>query len=389
MVGFITRISVIGITIITAALVVLLSAFNGIESLIERMYSDFDADLTIRYTGGKTFPEDAIDLAKLNKIEGVKTISRVVEETVVLKHEKKWVNAQLIAVDPEFLVMSRMKRHMVDGVPQIENNGQPMMLVGATLLDKLGGFIPERSFEQLIVFAPKREAKMKLGSNPFRQKIMNVSGRMNFNGNREVNGEKAVVPLEVGRELLNYENDLTAIYVQVKDGFDPMELKEEVKKVTGPSFEAKTNLEKNALIFKTSKSEKLIVLVILVFIFILAAFNLIASITMLFVEKKDNLMTMISFGAERNFVFRIFLFEGLLICARGIFYGLLIGYLVCFIQIKWEVLMMPGAAGLPFPVRLSVMDASIIIGLVTGLSVLFSYLPVRYLMRRNFERISF
>ncbi len=353
------------------------------------MYSDFDADLTIRYTGGKTFPEDAIDLEKLLKMDGVKVLSRAVEETIVLKHEKKWVNAQLIAVDQEFLLMSRMKHHMVDGFPQIFNHGQPMMLVGATLLDKLGGFIPERSFEQLIVFAPKREAKMKLGSNPFRQKIMNVSGRMNFNGNREVNGEKVVVPLAVGRELLNYENDLTAIYVQVEDGVDPMGLKEEMKKITGPSFEAKTNMEKNELIFKTSKSEKLIVLVILVFIFILAAFNLIASITMLFVEKRDNLSTMISFGAERSFVFRIFLIEGLLICARGIFYGLLIGYLVCFVQIKWEILMMPGAAGLPFPVRLSVVDASVIIGLVTGLSLLFSYLPVRFLMRRNFEHIVF
>jgi lipoprotein-releasing system permease protein len=98
---------------------------------------------------------------------------------------------------------------------------------------------------------------------------------------------------------------------------------------------------------------------------------------------------MISFGAERSFVFRIFLIEGLLICARGIFYGLLIGYLVCFVQIKWSILMMPGAAGLPFPVRLSVMDASVIIGLVTGLSLLFSYLPVRFLMRRNFEHITF
>lgn len=368
----------------------LLSAFNGIESLIERMYSDFDADLTVRYTDGKTFPEDAIDLAKLKQVEGVRQISRAVEETVVLKHEKKWVNAQLIAVDPEFLDMSRMTKHMVDGEPVLENKGQPMILVGATLLDKLGGFIPERGgFEQLIVFAPKREAKMKLGSNPFRQKLMNVSGRMNFNGNREVNGEKAVVPLEVGRDLLNYENDLTALYVQVEDGVDPMALKEELKKVTGPSFEAKTNMEKNELIFKTSKSEKLIVLVILVFIFILAAFNLIASITMLFVEKKDNLSTMISFGAERSFVFRIFLFEGLLICARGIFFGLLIGYSVCFIQIKWGVLMMPGAAELPFPVRLSIVDASTIIGLVTGLSLLFSYLPVRYLMRRNFEKVTF
>jgi ABC-type lipoprotein release transport system permease subunit len=381
--------------LITAALVVLLSAFNGIESMIEKLYSDFDPDITIRSSQGKTFPEEVVNFKLISKTEGVERMSRAVEEVVVIKHEKKWINATLIGVDTTFLEMSGLTTtkkgrfiHMVDGYPSLHAQGTDFGIIGATLLDKLGGFIPERDgFEQVTIFAPKREGKMRLGSNPFNSGSLYLSGRMNFN--REVNAENLVVPLNVASDLLDYDGDLSAIYVEVHPNSDVEEVRSSLKKLLGNGFIVKTSYEKNELIFKTSKTEKLLVIVILIFIFILAAFNLVASITMLFIEKKDNIHTMIAFGMSRPMVFRIFFFEGLLICAKGIFFGVVLGYLVCYAQIGFSLLQMPNSNGEAFPVVPTWTDGALIILLVTLLSLIFSYLPVRFLIRKNFSEQSF
>jgi lipoprotein-releasing system permease protein len=126
----ITRISVVGITVTTAALVILISAFNGIEMMIEKLYSEFDSDIVIRSAVGKTFKEKTIDFSELSKIEGVDLYSKVIEEITVLKHENKWVNARLIAVEPNFLKMTDMKNHVLDGEASLVINHEPMALIG-------------------------------------------------------------------------------------------------------------------------------------------------------------------------------------------------------------------------------------------------------------------
>ena len=396
MINLITRISVIGITLITASLVVLLSAFNGIEGMIEKLYSDFDPDITIRSAGGKTFPSEMISINELRNMEGVNNTSRAIEEVVVIKHEKKWVNASMIALDSSFLEMSGLMAkssngnyiHMVDGFPVLTSEDLTFGIIGATLLDKLGGYIPERSgFEQVLIYAPTRDAKVRVGSNPFNTRQLNIAGRMNFN--REVNAESLLVPFEFGVDILNYDTDITSVYVDVASGYSNEEVKERIKAKLGSGFTVKTSYEKNELIFKTSKSEKLMVIVILVFIFILAAFNLVASLTMLFVEKKDNISTMIAYGANYRMIFRIFFFEGLLICGKGILFGMALGYAICSLQMYGALLEMPNTGGEPFPVMITWVDGALILLLVSTLSFIFSFWPVKYLMKRNFGELKF
>jgi lipoprotein-releasing system permease protein len=373
-----------------------LSAFNGIESMIEKLYSDFDSDITIRSNYGKTFPQNRINLESIKSVPGVVNVSRAIEEVVVLKHEKKWVNATLLAVDSNFLRMARLTDtssngkyiHIVDGFPQLKSNHLSFGIIGATLLDKLGGYIPEKSgFEQLIVYAPKRDLTLRFGSNPFTMMRLDISSRMNYN--REVNAEKMVVPLDFGASLLQYETDLSAILVDVSPSYSNEDVKFALAHKLGEAFTVKTSYEKNELIFKTSKSEKRMVIVILVFIFILAAFNLIASLTMLFIEKKDDLTTMIAFGASKKMIFRIFFLEGLMICGKGVFWGLLLGYTVCLIQIQGGLLEMPNSGGEAFPMVVSFSDACLILFLVSLLSFIFSYWPVKLLLKRNFRGTRF
>jgi lipoprotein-releasing system permease protein len=387
-INLITRISVVGISVITASLIILLSAFNGIESMIEKLYSDFDTDITIRSTIGKTFPEDLIDYKSIQKTSGVVNYSKAIEEIVVIKHEKKFINASLIGVDSSFLKIARMKGHMVDGKPVLEKNKHEFGLIGATLLDNLGGYIPENiGYEQVILYVPKRDSKVRIGSNPFNTKLIDISGRMNFN--REVNADKLVIPLKLAKEILNYQKDITALYVDVDPSYKNENVKANLTEILGPNFSVKTNYEKNELIYKTSKSEKIIVLIILLFIFILAAFNLIASLTMLFVEKKENIQTMISYGANKKTIFNIFFFEGLLISGKGILIGLILGYGVCILQLKSALLTMPNSGGEAFPINITLIDGILILFLVSILSLLFSFLPVRYLIKKNFGHLKF
>lgn len=377
----ITRISVIGITITTAALVILIAAFNGIEGMVERLYSSYDAPLTIRSEKGKTFKENSIDLAKIKQVEGVAEVSRAVEETVILKHQKKWVNAQMVGVDLNFLKTCEIEKHIVDGYPSLEENGKPTAIIGASLLDKLDGFIAEANgYEQLMLYTPLRDASISRRKNPFKTTALNISSRMNYN--REVNSQFVLMPLNFAQEQLNYDGEITALYLGVDPKIDAFDVKERLQKLLGPDFKVKTAAEKNELIYKTSQSEKRIVIIILVFVFILAAFNLIASLTMLFIEKKDNIQTMSHFGAGNGFVFRIFFFEGLLIAGKGIVIGLVLGTAVCLTQQFGKLLEMPNSGGEPFPIEFTVQDGLLIIILVSTLSAITAFLPVYYLVKR-------
>jgi len=368
-------------------LVILLSAFNGIESMVEKLYSEFDSDIVIQSARGKTFNENQIDFSELNKIDGVKQLSRAVEEVVVLKNDKKWVNSKMIGVDSSFLDMSKMKDHIIEGYPILKENNLDVAIIGATLLDDLGGYVSKNGYQTLLFYVPKRTAKVRIGSNPFTTKRVGISARMNFN--REVNAEFIVVPIALAKEMLEYDKDITSIFIDVKDGFENDVVKENLRIFLGSEFIVKTNYEKNELIFKTSKTEKLIVLIILLFIFILAAFNLVASLTMLFIEKMENIKTMISLGADKKLIFRIFFFEGLMISLKGIIIGLVLGYLICLIQIYGNILQMPNSGGESFPIKILISDSLLIFILVTSLSLLASYLPVKYLIKRNFSNQNF
>lgn len=350
--------------------------------MIDRLYSEYDTDITIRPAEGKTFNEGRINYEELKNLDGVQQFCRAVEEVVILKHEKKWVSASMIGVDPEFLQMIHIGEHMVDGHPMLSAGQDRYALIGASLLDKLGGYIPSTvGHESLVCYVPKRKLKISLGKNPFKTEVIKVSGRINYN--REVNEQSFIVPLDLSQKLLEYENQISAIYISCKPDADRDDVKLLIQEKLGSDFVVKTNHEKNELVYKTSKSEKLIVLIILLFIFVLAAFNLVASLTMLFVEKLDNQKTMISFGAHRNLLFRIFFFEGLLIAGKGIVFGALLGYVICFVQIYFSLVTMPNSAGEPFPINVTLSDGALILGLVSILSVLFSYFPVKYLIRKN------
>ena len=381
-VNWITRISVIGIALITAALIILLAAFNGIESMVEKLYTEFDPTIIIRSNQRKTFSEKTLKISKIKSLPFVENTSKAIEEIVVLRNEKKWVNAKIIGVENTFLKMAKIPEHIVDGYPTFDEKGIKLGLIGASLLEKLGGYIPNNTgFEEITCYFPKRDTKVTPTSNPFHIHQLHLSGRINYN--IEVNNEILLIPFDLASDLLEYDNDITAFYIDIKKGEDLEKSKEFLQEIVGPTFNVKTHLEKNELIYKTSKSEKLIVIAILVFIFILAAFNLVASLTMLYIEKKKNILTLQSLGANEKFIFKIFYFEGLLIAFKGVIFGAIIGTTICMIQYFGGVLVLPNSGSQVFPIRFKITDGILVLSIVSLLSILSSYLPVKYLVYKN------
>ena len=364
------------------------------EKMIQTIYSEFDTDISVSVNKGKTFNESQVNWSELSKIDGIKSYSRAIEEIVVLRHEKKWVSATLVGIENNFLDAIEINKknktgefaHLLsgEGVIQDSQNGQSLGLIGAGLMQKLNLFIGSTNErESILVYAPKRNVKIRPRKTPFHTDRIFIAGSINYN--REVNDEKVIWPLENARNLLRYDNELTNIHIDVdqNSGFSNDEVKSKISAALGFNFKVKTNYEKNELIYQTSKSERLVVIVILIFIFILASFNLIASLTMLYFEKKENMDTLKVMGFSDKNIFQIFLYEGLLISGSGMLIGLFLGYLVCLIQSTFQLVVIRTEPFTPFPISFSWGDFFLILFSVTSLSFLFSYFPVRVLVRNS------
>lgn len=380
-INLITAISVLGIAVSTAALVILISAFNGIEFMIDRMYSDFDSDLVITPVNTKTFEEKQIDFSFLSNKKQIKSYSRVIEEFVVLKNDKNWVNAKVMGVDSSFLEICKLKKHLITSGLRTQNSSY-FSYIGGALLYKLD--VKKEingDWEKVLCYAPKRDLKIRVGKNPFYIKEFQVQNAINYN--KEVNEEVFLLPIDEVRQLLNYDSELTSINIDLVDGVDAHKVKQQIQKKIGKEFVVKTRMEKNELIFKTSKSEKMIVVLILLFVFVLSSFNLVSSITMMFAEKTKNLVILTGMGLTKNNIVALFFFVGFLISLIGVLLGLFLGYSVCFFQLWKSVLMMPGTSE-PFPIVLKLLDAIYIISVVVLLTIIFSFLTVRFLVRRRF-----
>jgi lipoprotein-releasing system permease protein len=378
-VTLISRISLFGVMIITAALVVLLSAFNGIEKMIEQLYSEFDPQITIQHAQRKTFFENEINFSDLRSTPGIQHVSKQVEEIVVLRHEQKWINATLYGVEKNYLKDCHLSKHLINGYGASDFQDGHFAYLGADLMQNLKMALGPTEKEQVVLYAPKRNVKIRLGKAPFHSARIPIDGAMNFN--QEVNAGALIWDLSSAENLLGYDHEISKIYLSLKPGFNAQEVKEILQnKLAKNQFSVKTNVEKNELIFRTSKSERLVVFIILLFVFVLAAFNLVASLTMLYVEKKESVDLLSAIGMSKKDVFNIFFYEGLLISGWGILLGLILGYGVGLLQLNVGLLRIPGA-NIPFPIVFTWFDLFSITLTVSALSFLFSYFPVRILMK--------
>lgn len=381
-INIISWISVTGVTFCVAAMMIILSAINGLEGLVEQIYSAFDPEIRITLAEGKSFDANKISIKKIRKIEGVKYVSETVEEICILKNGDQWVHAVMKGVDKEFITMSMDDSLMIDGKADIGDEDIPYVIAGAGIADRL--VLSVEAFEDmrgsLTIYAPVRSRKFTPTSKMFEEQRITLSGI--YSVNPEYDFRYIIVPKKTAQSLMEYDNHITAVELGLEEGTDPVQVKNDIENLLGPDFEVKTKYEQNELMYKVNQSEKWFTFAMLVFVLILAAFNIMASLTMLIIDKKNDVMILKSMGATSQNIRNIFFLEGFFINLFGGILGILIGTGVTFLQMHFHLVKMEGTIIDHYPVVFIWKDLGFVLITILIIGSISAWLPVRFLVRR-------
>ena len=369
-------IAVLGMLVSSAAMVILLSVFNGIEGMIEGLYTEFDQEVMITPKGSKKMHLDSFQvvLNQTNKIAEIKNVSLFIQDRVILRKKKKWANAELWAVEPVFCAMANLydSTHLINGTP---NHLQTDAYIGVGLANKLALRSMNEEAEQLVIYLPRQDRKIRIGKNPFFQSTIQISGALDYNA--ELNEQTLVAPYEGIKDY--FDGKVSGVLVSTSNE-NRAAVAERLKKYLSRNFLIQTNLEKNALIFKTSKSEKLVMILILVFVFILSLFNLSASLTMIYLEKTPQFNMMASLGMNETDLKHIFASLGFIIVAIGVLTGALLGCIIVGLHEWLALIKIPGSLK-AFPSALLPTQVLVSVLLLVLLGISATWGTTSFLMR--------
>lgn len=377
-VNIITRIAVAGIMTGTAGLVIVLSVFNGFSNLVTNLYDAFDPDIKILPASGKFFSIEQLDTASIRNTAGVKAISLTLEENVLVKYNERQAVAMLKGTDESFLHVSKIPDYLIDGrwhTDATMNNA----VIGAGLAYTLG-LTPEDLFHHLQFYFPDKDATQSLNpEESFRTGQAKTTGV--FQIQQEFDNSYVLVPLGFIQALTGNDRKASALEVAIDRNVDIAKAKKQLMAITGDTFRILDRKEQHAFLFKIFKSEKFAIYLILGFILVLSSFGIIGSLSMLMIEKKNDMKTMMSFGSDYVSIRKIFFIDGMLLTAAGLLTGLILGTLICKAQQHFEFIKLGHSGDFvvdAYPVAVLPGDLVLIALIVMGIGLLLS----RYIVNR-------
>jgi len=381
-INVITGISMLGVGIGAMALVVVLSAFNGLERLVGGMYSSFQPDVRIELREGKTFHIDSLPESTIRVIEGIKYLSPSIEETILLKYKEAQFFVTAKGVTDEFLDMSGLDSMIYDGTLKIQEDGVNFIVLGYGVADQLNVFL-NHVFEPIKTYAAKRDAKVGAQIHEaFNADVIYPSAI--FSINPEFDYQYAVMPYEYTSKLLQQKNRVSSYEIGVDEEVDAEATAELIRSKIPTKYIVKTRYQLNELLYKTNQTEKWITFFILTFILGIASFNMLGSLTVLILEKKKDLYTLSAMGFTSAQMKKTFLIEGLLISIIGGGCGILLGLALCFLQQNVGLLkLQEGGISPYYPIEIQVSDILSIVLLVVIIGFVCSWLPTRWLLNRD------
>lgn len=371
----------LGVSIGTMALIIVLSAFNGLSDLVQSLYNSFNSDIEITIKHGKTFDPNTIQIQSIKKINGVVYFSEVIKENALLKLNNLQCIATIKGVEEGYEKMTHFDSFVKEGNFILQEQDRNFAVLGKGVSYTLNS-MPGDIFSPISVYAPKRG--MIASINPedaFNEKKIYVSGI--FSINDDFDYKYVMVPIGFARELLDYKNEVSSVEIGLSPLCDKDKVQKEIQESLGKEYNVKNRLEQNELLFKTLKSEKLWTFIILVFILIIATFNVIGSLTMLILEKKKDIAILWDMGASVNLLRKLFLMEGILITLIGALLGIIMGVLVCWLQIHFGLKRFgEGFIVDAFPIKMQVNDFIIVFVVVMLIGLFAAWYPVRIFTRK-------
>lgn len=372
-INIISAISMLGMAIGTAVLIIVLSVYNGFDGLVRSSLSDLDPDYIITPSAGKAFVAEGADFDWLHGNPSVENVFNVIQENIFIQYDGRQSVAKAKGVDASYEADSPMRGHMLTGDFSLHHGELPQCLVGMNLAGKLG--INVNFLSSVEFYFPSREGNISM-QNPMASIGMERARPTGiFSVNADTDNSLVIVPIELMRELLDYDREVSAVEVRLVPGMTRKQVKAFENELYGrfdDGFVVRDRMRQNDSLYKMMKYEKAAIFLILVFIIIIIAFNVFGSLSMLIIEKTEDIGTFRSMGATEGTVRNIFVLEGWLISLIGLVTGLILGVGFVLLQQKFGFIAMPSGSYVvkSYPVILKMSDL-----LITGLGVaLIGYL---------------
>ncbi|MBQ6710342.1 MAG: FtsX-like permease family protein [Bacteroidales bacterium] len=384
-INIISAISAIGMAIGTAALIIIMSVYNGFDSLIRSMLSNVEPDLMITPATGKVFVPEGETYDWIYDQPSVKNMCGVLQEQVFINYDGQQGLAKAKGVDWIYEDETPLKDHIRDGEFKLHRSDVPLASVGAGLAYSMG--INPRFVSPIEIYFPSRTRRLSMANPISSIESIKVWPSSIFSVNNEVDAELMILPIEKMRELLEYDDEVSAVEIRLAEGTDGKELKrlqKEISAMLGPDFKVKDRFQQNESLYKMMRYEKAAIYMILIFIIIIIAFNIFGSLSMLIIEKRGDIETLRSLGAQDRLIRRIFVLEGWMISLTGLAAGLVVGTGFALLQQHFGFIKMPGQFIVQaYPVILSWTDILLTVIGVAAIGYIIALLPVASFYRKE------
>jgi len=381
-INIISGVSMLGVFIGSAALVIILSVFNGFEKVILNLYSNFTPEIKIEPKQGKTFNPNTAYFKTLHSDPKLFSFTEVLEEKALIRYGTtgQFIGT-VMGVSDEFLNNKQLDSTVEKGSFTLKDKGHPYAVIGATVQGKLSVNIHDQ-LSPLQIYSPRRDASSSADVlSAFEVRYIYPSGI--FNIQQDFNG-LIITPIDFMRDLLNEPVNVSAIDLNYKKGTDIEDIQGDIKDKIGKEFTIKNRFEQNADLYKTLNYERWFIFMILVFVLIIAIFNIIGSLTMLVIDKQKDIAILTSLGADKQLIQGIFFFEGMMISFIGCIVGMVVGLIFCILQEQFGFIKFGDnlTAIDAYPIALKFTDFILVFLTVTGIAAIASGISARLSIKR-------
>lgn len=385
-INVISAISVCGVALATLALVCTLSVFNGFQDLVTTFFTAFDPQLKITAVRGKVFDGQDKRVLQLKKMPDIEVYSESLEDNVMVQYQGRQAMAVVKGVEDNFDQLTPIDSILFGrGDLLLHDEVVDYAIPGIQLLSTLGSGI--RFLDPLEIYAPRRGAKVNMAnpSTAFVTGNLFSSGLVFAVNQEKYDASYILTSIDFARRLFQYTTEVSAINLKLKAGADTDAVKKHIQDLLGDDFLVQDRYEQQADTYRIMEIEKLISYLFLTFILMIACFNVIGSLSMLIIDKRDDVVTLRNLGASDRQIVRIFLFEGRMISFFGAFAGVVLGLLLCWLQQEYGLIALGSSGSFvvdAYPVSVHASDVLLIFITVLLIGFLSVWYPVRFLSKR-------
>jgi len=374
-INIIAWVTVTAMAVGTAALVVVLSIFNGFEGLVKTLYSSFYPDLRITSAQQKVMVIDSALLQKIRLLKNVDALSMIVEENVHLQNGEYRTNAVIKGVDHFYTKVSGLPERMSNGKFDVGNEEIPALVLGSGIENALN-LLSDRSITPVTAYLPKRGVAAT--DNPMESiSTVNLQPTGSFTIQQDFDNKYVITNLAILKQMLGLrENEYSSAEIKLKDISTEKEVIKQVQQLLGKNYLVENRYQQNRSLFAVMQMEKWAIYGILSLILIIAAFNMVGALTMLVLEKEQDIQILQAMGASKTFVQKVFLTEGVLLAFAGSLMGIMLALIFSYLQVTFKLIPLQGSFVIDYyPVKILISDLLLIIATVFVIALLASWIP--------------